>query len=107
MDAVVLGRGVTVGRPLSLLLTPNGIDATVTVAHSGTPDLEDRVRQVDLVVAAVGVPHLVRREWAKPGAVVLDVGGTRIGTASIRRAKRRPHWSGSANGSCPALEGDE
>jgi methylenetetrahydrofolate dehydrogenase (NADP+)/methenyltetrahydrofolate cyclohydrolase len=75
---VVIGRGITVGRPLGLLLTRKGIDATVTLAHSRTLDLEAEVRRADIVVAAVGVAHLVKPEWVKPGAAVLDVGITRV-----------------------------
>ncbi|MFF2372706.1 bifunctional methylenetetrahydrofolate dehydrogenase/methenyltetrahydrofolate cyclohydrolase [Agromyces sp. NPDC058110] len=74
----VIGRGITVGRPLGLLLTRKGLDATVTLTHSRTVDLEAEVRRADIVVAAVGVPHLVKSEWVKPGAAVLDVGITRV-----------------------------
>ena len=82
----VVGRGVTVGRPLGLLLTRRGVDATVTLTHSRTPDLAAEVRRADIVVAAVGVPRLVRPEWVAPGAAVLDVGVTRVGTAPSGRA---------------------
>jgi methylenetetrahydrofolate dehydrogenase (NADP+)/methenyltetrahydrofolate cyclohydrolase len=82
----VIGRGVTVGRPLGLLLTRRGVDATVTLTHSRTPDLSAEVRRADIVVAAVGVPHLVRPEWVAPGAAVLDVGVTRVGTSASGRA---------------------
>ena len=75
---VVIGRGLTVGRPLGLLLTRKGLDATVTLTHSRTVDLESYVRQADIVVAAVGVAGLVKPEWIKPGAAVLDVGITRV-----------------------------
>jgi methylenetetrahydrofolate dehydrogenase (NADP+)/methenyltetrahydrofolate cyclohydrolase len=74
---VVIGRGLTVGRPLGLLLTRKGLDATVTLAHSRTVDLADEVRRADIIVAAVGVPGLVKADWVKPGAAVLDVGITR------------------------------
>ena len=74
----IVGRGLTVGRPLSLLVTRKGLDATVTLAHSRTPDIADDVRRADIVVAAVGVPHLITPDWVKPGAAVLDVGITRI-----------------------------
>ncbi|GMA22570.1 bifunctional protein FolD [Luteimicrobium album] len=84
---VVIGRGLTVGRPLGLLLTRKGVDATVTLTHSRTRDLAAEVRRADVVVAAVGVPHLVKPEWVKPGAAVLDVGVTRVGTAASGRAK--------------------
>jgi len=75
---VVIGRGLTVGRPLGLLLTRKGIDATVTLTHSRTADLASYVRQADIVVAAVGVAGLVTPDWVKPGAAVLDVGITRV-----------------------------
>ena len=75
---VVVGRGLTVGRPLGLLLTRKGIDATVTLTHSRTPDLAAEVARADVVVAAVGVPHLVQPDWIKPGAAVLDVGVSRV-----------------------------
>lgn len=84
---VVVGRGITVGRPLGLLLTRRGADATVTLAHSRTPDLAAEVRRADIVVAAAGSPHLVKPEWIKPGAAVLDVGVTRVGTTPTGRAK--------------------
>ncbi len=83
----IIGRGLTVGRPLGLLLTRKGLDATVTLTHSRTPDIAAEVRRADIVVAAVGVPHLVRPEWIKPGAAVLDVGVTRVGMTESGRAK--------------------
>lgn len=84
---VVIGRGITVGRPLGLLLTRKGTDATVTLTHSRTADLAAEVARADIVVAAVGQPHLVQPEWIKPGAAVLDVGVTRVGTTESGRAK--------------------
>ena len=84
---VVLGRGLTVGRPLGLLLTRKGIDATVTLTHSRTTDLEQYVRDADIVIAAVGVPGLVKPDWVKPGAAVLDVGITRVVNAETGKAK--------------------
>ncbi len=74
----IVGRGLTVGRPLGLLLTRKGLDATVTLTHSRTPDVAAEVRRADIVVAAVGVPHLIVPSWVKPGAAVLDVGITRV-----------------------------
>ena len=74
----VVGRGLTVGRPLGLLFTRKGLDATVTLTHSRTVDLAAEVRRADIVVAAVGVAHLIKAEWIKPGAAVLDVGITRV-----------------------------
>jgi methylenetetrahydrofolate dehydrogenase (NADP+)/methenyltetrahydrofolate cyclohydrolase len=84
---VVIGRGLTVGRPLGLLLTRKGIDSTVTLTHSRTDDLAAEVRRADIVVAAVGVPHLVKPDWIKPGAAVLDVGVTRVGMTDSGKAK--------------------
>jgi methylenetetrahydrofolate dehydrogenase (NADP+)/methenyltetrahydrofolate cyclohydrolase len=84
---VVIGRGITVGRPLGLLLTRKGLDATVTLTHSRTTDLAAEVRRADIVVAAVGVPHLVKADWIKPGAAVVDVGVSRVGTTESGRAK--------------------
>ncbi|TAM69345.1 MAG: bifunctional methylenetetrahydrofolate dehydrogenase/methenyltetrahydrofolate cyclohydrolase [Microbacteriaceae bacterium] len=84
---IVIGRGLTVGRPLGLLLTRKGLDATVTLAHSRTVDLPGEVRRADIVVAAVGQPGLVKAGWVKPGAVVVDVGVSRVGTAPSGRAK--------------------
>jgi methylenetetrahydrofolate dehydrogenase (NADP+)/methenyltetrahydrofolate cyclohydrolase len=75
---VVVGRGLTVGRPLGLLLTRKGLDATVTLTHSRTRDLEAEIRSADIVVAAVGVAGLIKPEWVRPGAAVLDVGITRV-----------------------------
>ena len=74
---VVIGRGVTVGRPLGLLLTRRSENATVTLCHTGTKDLADYLRSADIIVAAAGVPHLVTGALVRPGAAVLDVGITR------------------------------
>ena len=81
-QVAVLGRGVTVGRPLGLLLTRKGIDATVTLLHSASKNIPEAVRISDIVVAAVGVPNFVKRDWVKKGAAVLDVGITRVGEGS-------------------------
>ncbi|MEN3535486.1 bifunctional methylenetetrahydrofolate dehydrogenase/methenyltetrahydrofolate cyclohydrolase [Microbispora sp. ZYX-F-249] len=77
-EVVVVGRGITVGRPLGLLLTRRTENATVTLCHTGTQDLASHVRRADIVVAAAGVPHLVTAEMVKPGAAVLDVGVSRV-----------------------------
>jgi methylenetetrahydrofolate dehydrogenase (NADP+) / methenyltetrahydrofolate cyclohydrolase len=84
---VVIGRGLTVGRPLGLLLTRKGVDATVTLTHSRTHDIAAEVRRADVVVAALGVPHFVKPDWVKPGAAVLDVGVTRVGMTESGKAK--------------------
>jgi len=76
--AVVVGRGLTVGRPLGLLLTRRSENATVTLCHTGTRDLAAEVRRADIVVAAAGVPGLITADMVKPGAAVLDVGVSRV-----------------------------
>ena len=73
----VLGRGVTVGRPLGLLLTLRSVNSTVTLCHTGTKDVAAELRAADVIVAAAGVPGLVTADMVKPGAAVLDVGITR------------------------------
>ena len=75
---VVVGRGITVGRPLGLILTRRSENATVTLCHTGTRDLVAEVRQADIVVAAAGVPGIITADMVKPGAAVLDVGVSRI-----------------------------
>lgn len=75
---VVVGRGVTIGRPMGLLLTRRDINATVVLAHTGTVDLAAELRQADVVVAAAGVPHMIKAADLKPGAIVLDVGVSRV-----------------------------
>jgi len=77
-EVVVIGRGVTVGRPLGLLLTRRSENATVTLCHTGTRDLATHVRSADIVVAAAGVPALITAGMVKPGAAVLDVGVSRV-----------------------------
>jgi methylenetetrahydrofolate dehydrogenase (NADP+)/methenyltetrahydrofolate cyclohydrolase len=76
LDAVVIGRSNIVGKPMAQLLI--GESCTVTVAHSRTPDLPEVVRRADIVVAAVGRPEMVRGDWLKPGATVIDVGINRV-----------------------------
>ncbi|HSK56773.1 MAG TPA: bifunctional methylenetetrahydrofolate dehydrogenase/methenyltetrahydrofolate cyclohydrolase [Jiangellales bacterium] len=76
-EVVVVGRGVTVGRPLGLLLTRRSENATVTLCHTGTVDLPAHLGRADIVVAAAGVAGLVTADMVKPGAAVLDVGITR------------------------------
>ena len=76
-DVVVVGRGVTIGRSIGLLLTRREINATVTLTHTGTTDLAHHLRQADVIVAAAGVKHIVQAADVKPGAAVLDVGVTR------------------------------
>lgn len=77
-EVVVVGRGVTVGRPMGLLLTRRAENATVTLCHTGTRDIAQHVRQADIVVSAAGVPGVIRGDMVKPGAAVLDVGVSRV-----------------------------
>jgi methylenetetrahydrofolate dehydrogenase (NADP+)/methenyltetrahydrofolate cyclohydrolase len=79
----VVGRGVTVGRPLGLLLTRRSENATVTLCHTGTRDLAAACRNADIVVAAAGVPGIVTGDMVKPGAAVLDVGVSRDGAGKL------------------------
>jgi len=76
-EVVVVGRGVTVGRPLGLLLTRKSENATVILTHTGTKDLEAHLKRADIIVAAAGVPHMIKGEMIRAGATVLDVGITR------------------------------
>ncbi len=76
--AVVLGRSRIVGMPAALLLAARGADATVTVAHSRTQELETVCKEADVLVAAVGRPDMVKADWVKPGAIVVDVGINRV-----------------------------
>ena len=77
-EVAILGRGLTVGRPLGLLMTRKGVDATVTLLHSSSQDIPGSLRRADIVVAAIGQPHFVKADWIKEGAAVLDVGITRV-----------------------------
>jgi len=77
-EVCVIGRGLTVGRPLGLMLTRRSENATVTLCHTGTRDLARHVRDADIVVAAAGVPGMVTAGMVKPGAAVLDVGVSRV-----------------------------
>lgn len=77
-EVVVIGRGITVGRPLGLILTRRSENATVTLCHTGTRDLAAHTRRADIVVAAAGVPGLLTPDMVKPGAAVLDVGVSHV-----------------------------
>ena len=74
---LIIGRGTTVGRPLSILLSQKPIDATITLAHSATNNLMDLIKEADVVVAAIGVAHFIKPNMVKPGCAVVDVGITR------------------------------
>jgi len=76
-DVTIIGRGVTVGRPLSLLLSHREVNATVTIVHTGTKDLSAHTKRADIVIAALGKAHFLRAAMIKPGAVAVDVGITR------------------------------
>ena len=92
----MIGRGVTVGRPLGLLLTRRSENATVTLCHTGTRDLAAHTRRADVVVAAAGVPGPGHRRHVRPGAAVLDVGIT---------PHRRPDWSATSRRRSPRSPG--
>ncbi|MCW2528502.1 MAG: Methylenetetrahydrofolate dehydrogenase [Pseudonocardiales bacterium] len=77
-NVVIVGRGITVGRPLGLLLTRRSENATVTLCHTGTRDLSAHLREADIVIAAAGSPNLITGRDIKPGAAVLDVGVSRV-----------------------------
>ena len=84
---VVIGRGITVGRSIGLLLTRKGVDATVTLTHSRTPNLDEHLKRADVIVAAAGVAGIVRPEAVKPGAIVLDVGVSRLTDPDTGKAR--------------------
>lgn len=77
-DIVVIGRGTTVGRSIGLLLTRKAVNATVTLCHTGTKDLAGHTRRADVVIAAAGVPGIVRADMVKPGVILIDVGVSRV-----------------------------
>ena len=87
-EAVVIGRSMIVGKPMALLLMAQGSDATVTVAHSRSRDLPAICRRADIVIAAVGRPEMVKADWVKDGAVVIDVGINRIEDPSKKSGYR-------------------
>ena len=86
--AVVIGRSFNVGMPQALLLSAKGADATVTIVHSRTKDAKSICKEADIVVAAVGSPEMVKQDWIKPGAVVIDVGINRVDDVSRDRGWR-------------------
>ncbi len=94
--AIVIGRSNLVGKPIAFMLLEK--NCTVTMAHSRTQDLDQRVAESDIVIAAVGVPELVKGSWVKPGAVVIDVGMNRladkrlVGDVAFAEAKERASW---------------
>ncbi|HEY0117550.1 MAG TPA: bifunctional methylenetetrahydrofolate dehydrogenase/methenyltetrahydrofolate cyclohydrolase [Cellulomonas sp.] len=86
-DVVVVGRGVTVGRSIGLLLTRRDVNATVTLTHTGTADLAAHTRAADVVIAAAGVPSIVTADMVRPGAVVVDVGVSRVTDPETGRSR--------------------
>jgi len=86
-NVVVVGRGVTVGRSIGLILTRREINATVTLTHTGTKDLASFTRDADVIVAAAGVPSIVTADMVKPGAVVVDVGVSRAIDAASGKSR--------------------
>lgn len=87
-EAVVIGRSMIVGKPMALLLVSKKSNATVTIAHSRSKDLPAICRRADILIAAVGRPEMVRAEWVKPGAVVIDVGINRVPDPSRKSGYR-------------------
>lgn len=83
-NCVVIGRSNIVGRPVSILLSQKGMDATVTVVHSRTKNIKDIICQADIIIAAIGSPGFVTEEMVKEGAVVIDVGATRINSPDTK-----------------------
>ena len=80
-NAVIVGRSNIVGKPISVMLGQKGpgANATVTMVHTRTKDLAEHCRRADILIVAAGVPGLVKPDWIKPGATVIDVGGNRVG----------------------------
>ena len=87
-DAVVVGRSMIVGKPMALLLMARGSDATVTVAHSRTKDLAEVCRRADIIVAAVGIPEFIKKNFVKQGATIIDVGINRVEDLAAQRGYR-------------------
>ena len=100
---VIVGRGTTAGRPLGLLLTLKGVDATVTSCHSRTRDLASHTRDADVVVMAAGSPHLLAADMVRPGAAVFDVGISR--TEEGRFGDVHPDVAGVAGWLAPTIGG--
>lgn len=97
-EVVVVGRSNIVGKPIAniMLQKGKGANATVTIVHTGTKDLESHCRRADILIVAAGVPHLVKPEWIKPGACVIDVGVNRVGEKVSEKTGR----------TIPILKGD-
>lgn len=100
-DVVIIGRGTTVGRPLSLLLTNRNINATVTTVHTGTKNLSTHTLKADIVIAALGKAHFVKKEMIKPGAILIDVGLTRTENGLVGDIDPEAHSISSAYSPVP------
>ena len=87
-EAVVIGRSMIVGKPMAMLLVAKNSNATVTIAHSRSKDLPAICRRADILIAAVGRPEMVKADWVKPGAVVIDVGINRVADPSKKSGHR-------------------
>jgi len=87
-ECVVVGRSNIVGRPVSILLSQKGVDATVTVVHSRTRNIAETVRRADIIIAAIGQPGFITADMVKEGAVVIDVGTTRVDAPDTRAGWR-------------------
>ena len=98
-DVTIIGRGLTVGRPLSILLSHRDINATVTVVHTGTRDLQSHTKKADVVIAALGKAHFLHAAMVKPGVVAVDVGITR--TARGLQGDFHPDIAGVASAYSP------
>ena len=108
-EVVVVGRSNIVGKPIAVMMLQKakGANATVTVAHTGTKDLAFHCKRADILVVAAGVPGLVKPEWIKPGACVIDVGVNRVGKRSARRrGKRWPSSKGTWTSTRPKKSRD-
>ena len=82
-EVVVVGRGITVGRPLGLILTRRSENATVTLCHTGTRVVAEHTRRADIVVAAAGVPHMITADMIREGAALVDVGVSRVDRKTV------------------------
>ena len=98
-DVTIIGRGLTVGRPLSILLSHRDINATVTVVHTGTHDLQSHTKKADVVIAALGKAHFLHGAMVKPGVVAVDVGITR--TSNGLQGDLHPDIAGVASAYSP------
>ena len=99
----VIGRSRIVGMPLALMLAQKGVDATVTIAHSRSKNIEQICQSSDVIIAAVGRPKFVKREWVKKSSVVVDVGISRVWMSQAVYANHPPHVGSKDFASSPGL----